>query len=200
MVKRNAASTRGDLLEAAFHEMHEHGTRGTSLDRILSRTGLTKGALYHHFKNKDELVLAVVDEVIGNYIQQTWVKPVMEADDPLAAMIESINRTWEDVPEEASRLGCPLNRLGQESELDSSLQDHIESVYRNWRDSLATAFSRGQERGFVKPDVDVVGLATFLVISHQGFSSLMKCKENQTELKSASDILIRLLESYRLQN
>ena len=53
--------TRQDLLEAAFEEVWQNGFRAASLDAILVRVGVTKGALYHHFHNKLELGYGVVE-------------------------------------------------------------------------------------------------------------------------------------------
>ena len=71
-----AAETRHNLLEAAFDEIHRTGFQAASLHRILRRTGLTKGALYHHFPNKLALGYAVVDELLGPYLEQNWLAPL----------------------------------------------------------------------------------------------------------------------------
>ena len=47
--------TRGKILNAAYREIHTNGFQSASLNNILARTGLAKGALYHHFPNKTEL-------------------------------------------------------------------------------------------------------------------------------------------------
>ena len=49
---RDPEGTRAILVESAFREIHAHGYAGASLDRILANSGVTKGALYHHFKSK----------------------------------------------------------------------------------------------------------------------------------------------------
>ena len=55
---------RRELLEAAFAEFHLHGFQAASLDAIVARAGVTKGALYHHFPDKSALGHAVIDEVV----------------------------------------------------------------------------------------------------------------------------------------
>jgi len=47
--QQTADVTREKILDAAFHEIHRYGFQSASLANILERTGLTKGALYHHF-------------------------------------------------------------------------------------------------------------------------------------------------------
>ncbi len=52
---RNAALTRQRILEAAVAQFAEEGFARASIDRIVEAVGLTKGAVYHHFKDKSEL-------------------------------------------------------------------------------------------------------------------------------------------------
>ena len=77
---RDPDETRRTLLEAASKEMYEVGFRAASIDRILGSTGVTKGALYHHFKGKSELGYAVVDELLAHDVLERWVKPLAKAD------------------------------------------------------------------------------------------------------------------------
>ena len=88
----NAESTRLQILLAAFEEIHEKGFQAASLANILSRTGLTKGALYHHFPNKTALGYAVVDELVAEKIRQDWQAPLEGADNPIDALIAIIEK------------------------------------------------------------------------------------------------------------
>lgn len=80
--QRCPESTRQRLLDAAHREMYEHGFQAASLERILADTGLTKGALYHHFGTKQALGVAVVEEVIGARLRREWIEPVLHAPRP----------------------------------------------------------------------------------------------------------------------
>ena len=79
---RNPEQTRSIILDAAFKEVYENGFQAASLDRILANTQLTKGALYHHFPNKQAMGLALVDELIGPTIDQQMIEPLEKTDDP----------------------------------------------------------------------------------------------------------------------
>ena len=61
---RDPERTRQHLLQAAFQEMYRSGYQSADLDAILGKAGVTKGALYHHFENKEALGYAVIEEVI----------------------------------------------------------------------------------------------------------------------------------------
>ena len=54
--------TREKLLDITFEEVYIHGYTATSIDAILKKAQIPKGSMYHHFKSKKELVLAMVKE------------------------------------------------------------------------------------------------------------------------------------------
>lgn len=83
--------TRQRILEAGFAEMHRHGFQAASVANILIDTGLTKGALYHHFSSKKDLGLAVVNEVIGSYLEQAILRPLRAAARPVPALLDLLD-------------------------------------------------------------------------------------------------------------
>src|SRR5579863_4648487 len=84
------ARTRERLLQAASREIYKTGFQSASLDTILASAGVTKGALYHHFKNKEALGYAVVEEIISADVRSTWVRPLLRVKDPIDALIEIV--------------------------------------------------------------------------------------------------------------
>jgi AcrR family transcriptional regulator len=58
-------ATKRALLAAARRRFGTSGFAGTSLDDVAAEAGVTKGALYHHFRSKEHLFLAVYDQVEG---------------------------------------------------------------------------------------------------------------------------------------
>lgn len=68
--KEEAERTYYQLLDAAIEEFIERGVAQTTLLQIASRAGLTRGAIYWHFKNKDELIMALWEYVAGNEMRE----------------------------------------------------------------------------------------------------------------------------------
>ena len=161
--------TRQQLLAAAFEEMHEHGFQSASLERILAKTKVTKGALYHHFPSKHALGLAVVDELIANMVREWRIVPLLQHDDPLEAILGAARAEVDALTEEDLDRGCPLNNLVQEmSPLDPEFRDHLLAVLNHWHRAIADALQRGQSKGHVRKDVDPDDVAWFIVIVYTG--------------------------------
>ncbi|HEY0120231.1 MAG TPA: TetR family transcriptional regulator [Rhizobium sp.] len=82
--KEDAAKTRGEVLAAAAEVFYENGVSGSSLDRIAKRAGVTRGAIYWHFKDKAEVLTALHSEI--RLPQEELVDYALEHghDDPLS--------------------------------------------------------------------------------------------------------------------
>ena len=63
---RNAQSTRQRILEQAHQLILQQGFAATSLDQMLERAGVTKGAFFHHFDSKEQLAAALVDRYLDD--------------------------------------------------------------------------------------------------------------------------------------
>jgi AcrR family transcriptional regulator len=79
--KRTAAQAR--ILAAALDLFADHGVSGTSLQMIADAVGVTKAAVYHQFKTKEEIVIAVTDMELGRL--EDAVEAAEAEDDPLRA-------------------------------------------------------------------------------------------------------------------
>ncbi|MBL8522861.1 MAG: TetR family transcriptional regulator, partial [Betaproteobacteria bacterium] len=62
--KEEAQETRNRLLDTAEHVFNERGVSRTSLAEIAEAAGVTRGAIYWHFKNKLDLFNAMMERVI----------------------------------------------------------------------------------------------------------------------------------------
>lgn len=173
--RREAADlTRARLLEAAFHEIHRNGFRAASIDTILRETGVTKGALYYHFKSKAELGYAVVDEIIRPFVESIW-KPVLEAENVVDSAIAIVHARVEERSEMALNFGCPFNNLIQEmSPVDEGFRERLHAILEEWRQGVATAMRLGQECGQIRQDIDPQGTADFLISGIEGCIGMAK--------------------------
>jgi AcrR family transcriptional regulator len=191
--------TRRKLLEAAFAEFHRHGFQAASLDAIVERAGVTKGALYHHFPDKSALGHAVVDEVVREPLLEAYLGPLEHSTgDPLAALQHILRRRADDFVSGGIELGCPLNNLAQEmSPLDEEFRARVAATLGAWTDAFAGALGRAQQQGFVRPDVDTRRVAGLIVAAVEGSFGMAKAEQSVDALRSNLDALADLLEWLR---
>ena len=170
-------------MKAAFKEMHRSGFRSADLDAILAKAGVTKGALYYHFDNKEALGYAVVDEVIASKVHQKWVQPLQNAKNPIDVLIRIIQS--ESLKREDVQRGCYLLNLSQEmSGLDEGFRRRTARVYKDWHDAMAEALREGQKRRVVRSDINANETATFLLAAWEGYAVLGKNSQDPRMLRS----------------
>ncbi len=193
---RDPERTRVRLLQAAFEEMYRSGYRSADLGAILAAAGVTKGALYYHFDNKEALGYAVVDEVIANSVDRKWVQPLRNAKDPIDAVVRIVQS--ESLKREDVQRGCPLLNLSQEmSGLDEGFRRRTAKLFKDWHDAIAEALREGQKRRVVRSDIDANETATFLIAAYEGYVVLTKNAQDARMMQSGQRRVIRLLESLR---
>jgi TetR/AcrR family transcriptional repressor of nem operon len=193
---RDPERTRELLLQAAFQEIYRSGYRSADLDAILAAAGVTKGALYYHFDNKEALGYAVVDEIIAGNLRQKWVQPLRNAKNPIDVLVcivqsESLKRV--DI-----QRGCPLLNLSQEmSGLDEGFRRRTARVFKDWHDAVAKALREGQKRGLVRSDINANETATFLIAAYEGYVVLGKNSQDPRTMQSCQKKVSGQLESLR---
>ena len=196
---RTPEDTRRRILEAAFEEFYHRGFQAGSLDRILSSAGVTKGALYHHFRDKAALGYAVLEEVVHAPILDAYLAPLAASDgDPLAALQDALRHRPDDFIETGIGLGCPLNNLTQEmSPLDEGFRTRVAATLGAWTDGFADAIERARERGFVRADVDPRRIAGFVVASVEGAFGAAKAADSVDVLRANLEVLADFLDTLR---
>ena len=193
---RDPERTRERLLQAAFREIYRSGFQSASLDTILAAAGVTKGALYYHFKSKEALGYAIVEEVIAPDLRAKWLRPLQRRRDPIETLIAIVQS--ESVRPEDVRGGCPLNNLAQEmSPLDEGFRKRLAMVFQAWRGGVAAALREGQAHGKVRGEVDSAEAAGFLVAMVEGYVSLAKNAQDSKVMKAGKTNIVGWLRSLR---
>ena len=181
-------------MDAAFDEMYLNGFRAAGLEVILAASGVSKGALYHHFGNKQGLGYAVVEERVRPLVRERYLKPFQDSADPPEAL-RRMGQRMEDELRKTGILerGCPVNNLVQEmSGVDEGFRERLASVLKEWRDTIADGLRAGQTAGTVKPDTDPDEAATFVVAVLMGAVGFAKNAQDLVPF----DACRRVLDTY----
>ena len=193
-------SARDRILHAAYQEFYRYGFQAGSLNRIVETTGLTKGALFHHFAGKQDLGYAVVDEVVWPQFHTQWILPLERSDDPVRDTKRILRRFAEDgfATGESLTHGCPVNNLAQEmSPLDEGFRRRLEKIYTAWREVFRTALANGMKAGKVRTDLTPANVAAFLVAALEGIIGTAKNAQDARLIRDAGGALFDYLDSLR---
>ena len=172
---RDLEKSRKEILSVAFMEVFTKGFQGVSIDDIVKKTSMTKGAFYHHFPTKLDFGYALVEEVISPMIIDRWITPLESYDNPLNGILKQMKTLIGDAPPAHLKLGCPLNNLVQEmSAVDKGFHKRLQTALNLWIDETEKHLKRAKSNGYLKKDVNTQQVAQFVVMAHEGFYGMLK--------------------------
>ncbi len=190
--------TRERILFAAYKEIHLNGFQSASLSNILAHTGVTKGALYHHFRDKTELGYAVVDEVISQRIHLSFIQPLENFDDPIEGFVAFIQNAGDAFSMTDIELGCPLSVLAQEmAPIDEGFRTRLTAIYEQWHRSIADVLIRAKAMDLIIDDVDPYTMGVTMASIMEGSLNAAKVSQSLDKLYLCGQGLIQLLQLIR---
>ncbi|MBK6485751.1 MAG: TetR family transcriptional regulator C-terminal domain-containing protein [Gemmatimonadetes bacterium] len=161
-------ATKQRLLDAGLQLLLEHGYHGLGIQALLQASDAPKGSFYHHFKDKEDFALRVIDQYMVH------VHRGLDAclDDHDRAPLERIRAFFEKTSHsyrEEGYMGCLLGGLGQElSGVNAIFRHKIEGCFSEIASRTALCLSEAQARGDIPADADVQGMASLLVDCWEG--------------------------------
>ena len=150
------------------------------------------------FKNKADLLHAVIDEAIQPMVVERWLGPLHESDDPIRTLAESTRTMMAEATPEEMCCGCPLNNLTQElAGVDEDFRTHLDRIADDWRAGIRAAFERGQEAGNVRKDVNTAAVASLVFATYQGLIGSVKTSHDKDAVTAGLSMFLDLLEGLR---
>jgi TetR/AcrR family transcriptional repressor of nem operon len=198
---RDGKSTREAVLKAATRLMHVRGYQNTSLDDVLRESGVGKGNFYHHFRSKEDLGYAILDQIVAVFLERTLEPCFSSAETPRLTQISC----FLDRVLEAQRLrkcvgGCAMGNLASElSDVHEGFRARLASVFTAWRERLTVALREAQERGEMVTACDPESVGHFLVAGLEGAILLSKVSKDITVMEQCMIELKRYLTLYEVR-
>ena len=129
-----------------------YGYQGTSIDRIASAAGVTKGALYYHFRDKEELLFEAVQDRITEF-EERVVGAVSPTTDPAGALAE-IARVCVHIATKNNLRRFILTLMVEALDTNPRLSEAFRGILRRFRSYLAGVVRVGQEQGVFRRDIE----------------------------------------------
>jgi TetR/AcrR family transcriptional repressor of nem operon len=180
--------------------MRLHGYNGTSLDDVLRESGVGKGNFYYHFRSKEELGYAILDELIRDFVERT-LEPCFAdpAGDQIAQIRCFLDRVLASLRERNCVGGCPLGMLASElSDVHEGFRTRLAGIFSAWRERLTRALDDAKTRGRVAPDCAPAAVAGFLVASLEGAILIAKVTKDIGVLEKCVHEMNRYLAGYEV--
>ncbi len=187
--------TREKLLDITFEEVYVHGYTATSVDTILKKAGIPKGSMYHHFKGKKELVLAMVQERLFPKMELFFDFQRKEG----GSVTDALRGTFTSMAKNRPLItyGCPLYRLMVElSVVDETFDTLLSSRVVQMQENLAQLLQKGIESGEFKESLPVKDFANYILESTWGVLSLSPSLSSSKHFIKHSKFILDTLANY----
>jgi TetR/AcrR family transcriptional regulator, transcriptional repressor of aconitase len=161
---------RLQILNAGWRCFERNGLHATRMDDIIAEAGLSAGAVYSYFKNKDDLIQAALTTSLTELAAR--LRPMLKSDDPPppASLLAEIAAAIEDF---TKRDGFDLKRIAllgwSESQRDENLKSIMGAFYTTFLAQLAGCVRRWKKAGLVEASTDADHMAKVLLALLLGY-------------------------------
>ena len=152
----NSGSIRDALLEVALNEFAEHGYAGARIERIVSAARCNIRMVYHYFRNKEGLYLAVIDSVFQELEAKT-AQVVPDPEEPLQSLLDTMLFIFDyfDQHPVVEGLIRAENMAGGRFVAQSTYVHHAAAPIT---DKMRAIIASGTEKGIFRENIDAVQL------------------------------------------
>jgi AcrR family transcriptional regulator len=170
-----ASITRHTILDKAFEIIYKKGYQTTSIDEIITTTNVTKGAFYYHFKTKDEMGLAIINEILKPTMQDVFIKTLQNAKNPIKEIFEMTKSLLLENPFLKLEYGCPVGNLTQEmTPWNFEFAKALSELILEWQQTIENCILNAKANGTVRINVSPQQVAYFVISSYWGIRNLGK--------------------------
>ncbi len=164
--------TREALIDSAFNTFYKQGFQGANIATILSEVGINKGSMYHFFKSKKELGLAVIKERIEQNLVNKYTK-ILEEKESLKNLFDAMRSAPETLV-----FGCPLNKMSQEMlYVDNDFKKLLSETYVIFENLVGQIV---QKEGLE----DSSSKAKLIIATYEGALMIYHLNQNKVEFRA----------------
>ncbi len=167
--------TKQLIIDKAFNLFYEKGFKTTSIEKIMKATTLSKGAFYHHYKNKKELGLEVIGLKIQKRVYDGMIFPLSESGDAFKIIESTFLNRIKSFPFYDKKHGCPMNNFINEiGDYELAYQNALKSIVENWKNALVALIERGKKENSINNTISSKAVAVYLISAFEGIRGLRK--------------------------
>ena len=187
--------TRQHIIEKAAPFFNKKGYADTSLMNIVEATGLTKGAIYGHFDNKDDLAFKVFEfnlQQLNDGLNR-YINNPEDAIGKLFAMIDFYRKEYKHI---AERGGCPLLNASMEADDNfPALKVKVKAAIRQWKKTIVNLIEKAKEEKTVQRKTSAEHYASLFIAMIEGGVMLAKALDDPSKLYNILDHADQIIET-----
>lgn len=168
--ERYRQARRTQILDAAGRCFARSGFQGTSMSDVFAESGLSAGAVYGYFSGKDDLITAIIEQVLDQLHAAVATVCAAEVPPPLHAVVEHV-LTVLDTAGPDGNLAPLAVQIWAEAARNPPLRERLAGYYQHTRRSFAALAQRYRDDGTLAADTDTDHVAQVLTAIGPAFLS-----------------------------
>ncbi|WP_298514615.1 TetR/AcrR family transcriptional regulator [uncultured Kordia sp.] len=190
-----AEKTAAFIVETVAPIFNKNGYAATSISDITKATGLTKGAIYGNFKNKEELAIASFKFMV-KLLMKELVKHMDKSNSPIRKLflISDFYRNYYLYTNKMG--GCPILNVGVDANNQNTLLlQKVRTIIQRIQDQLATIIEDGIERGEISTEVNAMFTAKRIDTMIQGAIFMAYTMDDEFYIKDTMDQIDKMIDT-----
>lgn len=187
---RNSEVTKNKILSASSVLFNVQGYKATSLSDITQATGLTKGAIYRHFTDKDALEESAY-AFMSKQIQEKFTEMIRQKHTAPEKLMAICDFFLQYIDEPLFVGGCPILNAGVETDdTKPGLNAKVVQLLDALQQALEHIVLKGIKYGQIKTETDPVQFSTVFIASLEGGILLSKLRKRNSDM----DLIVKHLQ------
>lgn len=198
---RDGKATKERIMREAEALIFEHGLSGTSVDQIIERAGVTKGAFFHHFKSKGVLAKELMEKASADdmaLISSSIERAEKLSSDPLQQVLICVGLIREVVDSlDAPPPGCLFASMNyQRLEVPFDMDATAQCTFETWRRTLGDKLAAAKKLHVPDAAFEPYDLADHFTTIFEGALVMYRLFDDPAFLTKSMDIYRDLVSGY----
>lgn len=189
--------TQSKIINTAFELFHKQGINATGVEEILAKSGTGKSQFYHYFKNKEDLIAAVIKDFCEKLCNREL--PIKYDITSWKGLEQWFGFFIQYQDKICCERGCPMATIGYELTADDeTIRREIDKIFELSIKPIGDFFTHLKSQGKLKPSADPQALAELCFVTMQGGMLVSKIKKDTLAFKRSIKHLISYLKSFQV--
>ena len=191
---KKSIATKQYIIEKAATLFNQNGFAGTSMKDIMTATDLSKGALYGHFKTKEDIALAAFEQAVIIVWDEIKLRTsvIEHALDKLKAVVYFYKERILTPPVEG---GCPIQNTAIDvDDGNPALRESVRETTSLWQKNIKKTLHKGMQKGEVRLDVNAADFAIRFVAVLEGGIMLSNLYKDVHHFDVIARLLINMID------
>lgn len=173
--KLKSELTKHHIIDEAFKLFYENGFKATSINDVMRATKMSKGAFYHHYKNKQQLGIEVIELKILKRVYNGMILPLQKNGNAIEILESTFLNRIKSFPFYDKQHGCPMNNFINEiGNYETSYQLALKKIVEQWKKALITLIEKGKTENCIKKEIPSESVAIYLISAFEGIRGIRK--------------------------